>query len=264
MLPFHRTLPIVLIIAGALIPAAKADLIAAYTFNNTLSAVQPGVSPLTAVDPLGTSGFGTATVFGNSQTVSNFNGLASPVTSQGGLDFNTTGLISSNNYSVEMVLELTGNSGWRRLLDSLDRQSDAGLYIDPSNNLDSYPNGGSGSPFSANTFFDIFVTVDPSNTVTGYFSGVQQFSETSTSLVIATNTLGFFLDNVAGGGQGEWSSGSVALIKVFNTALTADQVKTETADPFQGTTTTTPEPGTWLLMIGAGGLLAVKRFAIGR
>jgi len=91
------------------------------------------------------------------------------------------------------------------------------------------------------------VTVDPSNTVTGYFSGVQQFSETSTSLDVATNTLGFFLDNVVGGGQGEWSSGNIALIKVFNTALTPGEVAAETADPFQGTA---PEPGSWMLLLG--------------
>jgi hypothetical protein len=157
-----------------------------------------------------------------------------------------------------MVVELTGSSGWRRLLDSSDRQSDDGLYIDPGNNLDSFPNGGSSSPFTPNTFFDIFVTVDSSNTVTGYFGGVQQFSETSPSLDIATDTLGFFLDNVASSGQGEWSSGNVALVKVFNTALTADQVAAETADPFQGTSAS-PEPGTWMLMLGGAAALAAFR-----
>jgi hypothetical protein len=198
----------------ALIPA-QASLVATYTFNNTLAAQQAGVAALTAVNPLGTSGFQTSTVFGNLQTTYHFDGAATPTADQGGLDFDTTGLLTSNDYSVEMVVELTGSTGWRRLLDSLDRQSDAGLYIDPSNDLDSFPNGGSGSPFSPNTFFDIFVTVDPSNKVTGYFSGIQEFSETSTSLDIATHTLGFYLDNVVAGGQGEWSSGNVALIKVF-------------------------------------------------
>jgi len=249
----------VLVSIGVLVPAALANPVASYTFNNTLNAVQAGVAPLIAVDPLGTSGFQTATVFGNSQTTYHFDGAAYLPIDQGGLAFDTTGLITSNNYSVEMVVELTGSSGWRRLLDSLDRQSDSGLYIDPSNNLNSFPSGGGGSPFSANTFFDIIVTVDPSNTVTGYFSGVQQFSETSTSLNVANHTLGFFLDNVAAGGQGEWSSGNVALIKVFDTALTADQVKAETADPFQGTSTV-PEPSTWMLALaGIAGFSSLKR-----
>jgi hypothetical protein len=255
---FHHRLNFSFCLVTVLISSAHADsLVATYTFDNTLAAQQPTVAALTAVDPLGTSGYQTSTVFGNSQTTYHFDGAATPVLDQGGLDLNTTGLISGNDYSVEMVVELTGTSGWRRLLDSSDRQSDAGLYIDPGNNLDSYPNGGSSSPFSANTFFDIFVTVD-ANTVTGYFSGVQQFSDTSTSLNIATNTLGFFLDNVVGGGQGEWSSGNVALIKVFNTALTPDEVAAETADPFQGTTA--PEPGTWMLICGGiAGIAFLKR-----
>jgi hypothetical protein len=102
--------------------------------------------------------------------------------------------------------------------------------------------------------------VDPSNNVTGYFGGVQQFTATSTTLDLTTNTLGLFLDNVVGGGQGEWSSGNIALLKVFNTALTANQVAAETADPFQGTST--PEPGTWIMMLsGVAGVLTIKRGA---
>ena len=81
--------------------------------------------------------------------------------------------------------------------------------------------------------------------------------ETSTNLDIATHTLGFFLDNVIGGGQGEWSSGNIALLKVFDTALTSQQVAAETADPFQGTGT--PEPGTWGLIVAGAVVLALRR-----
>ena len=101
------------------------------------------------------------------------------------------------------------------------------------------------------------MTVDAANNVTGYFGGVQQFTEVSTSLNIATNKLGFFLDNVAEGGQGEWSSGNVALIKIFDTALTPSQVAAETADPFQGTPV--PEPGSLMLMLGGAAIVAFRR-----
>jgi hypothetical protein len=42
--------------------------------------------------------------------------------------------------------------------------------------------------------------------------------------ISAANMLNFFLDNTSGGAGGEYSSGSVALIRVFNEALTGNQV----------------------------------------
>ena len=81
----------------------------------------------------------------------------------------------------------------------------------------------------------------------------------STNLNIAGNTLGFFLDNTVGGGQGEWSSGNIALIKVFDTALTSGQVLAETADPFQGTI---PEPRTFWLLAGAAAAIAIGKYRL--
>lgn len=244
-----------------LAPVAHASLVATYTFNNNLAAQQSGVAALTAVNPENTSQFTTANVFGDDRTVYNFNGVASPPADQGGLDFTTTGLISDDVYSAEIVFSLTGSSGWRRLLDSLDRQSDDGLYIDPSNNLDLYPTGaGTSTNFQANTFYDLIVTVDASNNVVGYINGTQQFALTSTNLDVATNTLGLFLDNTAAGGQGEWSSGDIALFKVFNTALTPAQVAAEAANPFAGGSSGTPEPAAWCLLLAGTAALGCRRF----
>jgi hypothetical protein len=245
--------------ACTLAPVAKAALVATYIFNGDLNAQQGGVAPLVAIDPLGTSGFQTVTVFGNSRNTYHFNGNASPASQQGGLQMDTNGLLGVNNYSVEIVFELADRDfAWRRVMDSLDRTSDSGLYIDFSNHIDVFPAGGSGDTFTPSTFFDVFVTVDASNNIVGYFSGVQQLSLNSTVLNINTHFLNFFLDNTVGGGQGEWSQGNVALIKVFDTALTASQVATETEDPFVGTNT--PEPSSWLLMLaGAAALLSRDR-----
>src|SRR5271157_1110888 len=93
--------------------SARADVVATYDFNNNLNAVQGGVVALTPVDPESTSGFQTNTVFGVSRTVYHFDGDSTPA-DQGGLQLDTTGLISSNTYSVEIVFELDQRNGaWR-------------------------------------------------------------------------------------------------------------------------------------------------------
>jgi hypothetical protein len=254
----NRVLGIVILSCVAL-GLAQAAPVATYSFNNNLNALEGGVPALVAVDPMGSSTFvQKVTVFGHQQTVWQFNGANNPPADQGGLTLNTSGLIPSNNYSVEMVFELfQGTNAWRRILDALDRQSDSGFYVDPSNTLDVFPAPSSGGTFTTGSFFDVFLTVDSSNNVTGYLSGLQEFSTNTTVMDIdSNNTLGFFLDNLVGGGQGEWSNGDIALLKVYNTALTADQVLAETADPFA---TVIPEPGTWVLMLAGAGALAFQK-----
>jgi hypothetical protein len=228
-----------------LVQPASAGEIATYFFNNSLAAQQSGVASLVAVDPQGTSGFTTATVFGNTVPVYHFGGTASP-SQQGGLTLNTSGLIASDQYSAQIVFSFADrNNAWRRILDSLDRQSDSGLYIDPGNNLDIYPVAAVSTGFTPNTFFDVVVTVDPSHNVNAYIGGALALTTNTTVLNLSTNTLGFFLDNVVSGGQGEWSQGNVARIRLFNTALTAREVAALDTDPLNST----PEPATWGLML---------------
>src|SRR5262245_10539325 len=144
---------LLILTAGIIVPAAQASLVATYVFNNDLNAQQPGVAPLVAVDPLGTSGFENLTVFGNSRNTYHFDGGTSP-SDQGGLQLDTNGLIGTNDYSVEMVFKLDDRNGaFRRVLDSQDRGSDNGLYIDPSNHIAVYPAAGTGNPFTPSTFF---------------------------------------------------------------------------------------------------------------
>src|SRR5438045_2035361 len=81
---------------------AAATLVASYLFNNTLASSVGGAPNLVLTDPTGTSAFVSDTVFGNTRTVLHVGGLASPVTSQGGLTFNSTGLLAPDNYSVAL------------------------------------------------------------------------------------------------------------------------------------------------------------------
>lgn len=103
-------------------PGVAADLKAVYTFDGTLAPEpalsDPNAPALVAIDPINASGFETATVFGNGQTVYRFDGNASPTSGyppeSAGLSLATAGLISPDNYSIEMVFRFTedGTPGW--------------------------------------------------------------------------------------------------------------------------------------------------------
>ena len=254
--------------------AGAATLDATYVFNGSLNAQESGAPPLTATNPLGTNSFSTDTVFGGAHTVYEFNSDSS---NNAGLTFDdASSLISPSSYSVEMVFELSSatglgsGSGWRRLVDSQDRSSDDGLYVDPNNNFDIYPNGAGTATFSTGTYFDMILT-DDGTTASVYVNGVLDFSEAAQgaglnqmNLNNANNPgqlLNLFLDNTVGGGQGEFSGGKIALLEAFNGVLSASDAATLSASPFANVPPSvgTPEPGTWLLLSIGGGLLVIGR-----
>eukprot|EP01041_Mallomonas_annulata_P030482 gene30482-52619_t len=118
--------------AGA---AEAATLKASYLFNNNLTSSVGGAPDLVLTDPTGTSAFQTDTVFGNSRTVL-FIGGDSSNANQGGFTFNSTGLLTSDSYSIALTFEfLERTNGWRRIVDVEERNSDNGFYVDPVNNL---------------------------------------------------------------------------------------------------------------------------------
>ena len=134
--------------------ADAATLVATYTFNDTLAAVEASAPALVSIDPLSLNGFETAVVNGSSQRVFRWSGDGSSPTTQAGLSLDATGLVAYDNYSVDMTFEFLAPSafggGWRRIIDTQNRQSDNGFYVDPSNNLDVYPVGGSTASWTTN------------------------------------------------------------------------------------------------------------------
>lgn len=80
-----------------------------------------------------------------------------------------------------------------------------------------------GSPFSNDEFHDVFLVVNQ-GLVPFYLDGSAQASIATSSMDANLNLFGFFLDNLVGGGQGEYSSGSVALINLYNVALNAGEI----------------------------------------
>lgn len=244
------------VVSAGLCFAASASVaapitVATYKFNNTLTAEEAGAPALQSVNPLGTNGFETATVNGSSQQVFHWRGHGDDPTMQAGLTLDATGLVSYDNYSISMTFEfLTASEfggGWRRIVDTQNRQSDNGFYVDPNNFLQVYPVVTGSTTFTTPGFHEVVL----SNLVNGsvrevkaYLDGVLQLQSDTDQLNLdnANNPghlLHFFLDNLAGPAQNEYADGRIAALTLYDGILVG----------------TIPEPTTWALMLA--GLAAV-------
>lgn len=207
------------------LPSFAANLVADYQFQNSLSSTVVGATSL--VDLGTTNTFSTATV--GEETVSVFNFAQNT-----GLQLSTLNLIPSNKYSVVMLFEFDEVSSYRRILDFKNGTSDNGLYINDST-LKFYNNGlsGSGTPIAieANTYVELVLTRNESAQLTTFINGVEQFSFSDidsgdaiiSSDISSDNILRFFRDDDVVGGEN--SSGSVARIRLYDDALSADAIQ---------------------------------------
>jgi hypothetical protein len=124
-------------------------------------------------------------------------------------------------------------TGWLRLVDFKHGSLDSGLY-DYRGQLNLYPDAcgtESPAPLVDGVYEMVVLTRDSTGLVTGYVNGVQQFSFSDSSndaVIDSHNTLRFFRDNT-GTAPNEASSGAVARIELFNTALSASDVAALTA-----------------------------------
>lgn len=240
---------------------SAAVLVASYGFNNTLGADQSGVASLVAVDPMGAASFQTALVNGQNQHVYTWGGSGSSPTLQGGLSLDATGLTSYDNYSLEMVFrfnELAQFSVWRRIVDTQNRQSDNGFYVDPNNVLQVYPVVAGSTVFTTGDFHNVVMTnfvVNGVREVKAYLDGVLELQSNTDQLNLDNlnnpgHLLHFFVDNLAGPAQLEWAAGSIASLKVYDGIIVPNRV---------------PEPASAALvalaLAGLAGLGRVRRRA---
>jgi hypothetical protein len=240
--------------------SAQAALVASWSFNDTLAADQSGAPALTAVDPLGVSGFITDTVNGATQQVYHFAGGLSS-SQQGGLFVSTAGLITGNAYSVDLVFQFESNqSGWENIFGVSNRRSDFAFYVNPSNHLQAYPAGSGSTPFTFGEYHQVTLTNQGNGTVSAYLDGVLQFTTATTGLDFSSynadnpdHLIHFFLDD-----GGEYANGRIARIGLFDTALTA----TEIGNLSLSYPAPVPEPETYVMLLtglGIAGVFARRR-----
>ena len=238
--------------------ARSADLKATYLFNHNTFAEELGAPYLQEVAPQVEGYYRTATVFGASRTVYHFGGDTSPEL-QGGLTVATNQILSGGSYSLEMVLSLeTRDGAYRRLADTSDRQSDAGLYYDPSNKLDLYSGTAGSTVVDASQFHHVGLTVSPAdNVVKGYVDGNLEFTTSAYAMQLSqpNQIISFFLDNQAGGGQGEYSAGSVALSRLWEGVLSDSEMAGLGSNPFGAV----PEPSGAIVLGGVAFMSMTRR-----
>lgn len=239
--------------------------VASYSFNNTLAANQAGKASLVSIDPLGTNSFETAVVNGLSQQVFRWTGVGSSPSTQGGLRLDATGLVAYDNYSVQLTFEFSEaakfGGGWRRVIDTQNRQSDNGFYVAPGNQLQVYPVVTGSTIFTTPGFHDVLLTnffVGGVREVKAYLDGSLQLTSNTDQLNLNNpnnpgHLLHFFVDNLASAAQQEWASGRIASLSLFDGVILPSDVP-----PTVPSMPAIPEPQTYALMLAG---LAALGFA---
>lgn len=186
-----------------------------YRFQNTLAS-SIGTPPNLQDVSAGNS-FQTETVDGFARVIYRFlqgNGLfLEPAT-------NT---IPSNVWSMVLLFRFDNVDGYRRIVDTMNPASENGLYF-YDGNLYFYPWAyAAESAIEANTYVQVVLTRDETNLVSAYLDGNPLFAfvDNSGDALISgdPSRLRFFIDN-----NGEESGGAVARIRLFDHALTPEQV----------------------------------------
>ena len=170
-------------------------------------------------------------------------------------------LASPSVYSIELRFLFDATSGYRKIIDTKNRASDQGFYnLGTAANYYPVVTGAAGA-FSNGVFAHVVVTRDASNDFRAYVDGSQDITFNDGG-GLATFTgpggiINFLLDDLATGG-GESSAGFVDYIRIYDTALSAQQVEARFLAGDTGLSAV-PEPATVALV--ATGLLAVGGLA---
>jgi Ca2+-binding RTX toxin-like protein len=206
----------VLSVAGA----ARAGLVADYRFAGNFDSSVPGAPDSFTNFPLP---FGTEAVAGCRRQALSF-----PVSE--GPAIHTNFLPDEGIYTIIAQVRFETVTDSVRVINWFPNfANDNGLYL-LDGQLDFYDGADhtGTATVSPGQFAEFAVTRDASKLVTGYVNGIQQFSLTdSGDNAVSPHPAGnvyFFQDNETGGTSGEESAGTVARIRLYDSALPAAEI----------------------------------------
>lgn len=204
----------------AAIGSAGAAQVADYRFNNNLHSTIAGAPSLSVIGA--GSGFAIEEVFGQSQVVFKHSGMS-------GLALTPTTDILANPGVYTIVMRVRHEAvdhAFVKYIDYSAGTDEAGLY-DGAGFLDFYPLGSGPDPLIGTDYLDLAITRDADGTLSGYVDGVEQFTlgdaHDERAVIDASNTLRFVLDDDVNGAL-ETAPGAVARIRIWDTALNAEQI----------------------------------------
>jgi uncharacterized protein (TIGR03437 family) len=212
----------------------SASLVGSYTFQNTLSPAFGATPELIRVDPQGRSGYITDTVLGQQRTVYQF--LGTP-TEQAGLSLELQNVVNPLTYSFEMLFALTeGNGTNRRVYDNQNRESDRGIYINARNLFEFSRLSTGTATYASGQYVHLLVSIS-NNEARLYVNGVRDIRLGTNSMNITSprGIVSFFLDNLTDTSTRDYSSGKIALLRIYTNAISDAEAAALGRDPF-GTT----------------------------
>ena len=195
--------------------AGAATLVGDYRFQNTLASSLGAGAPLTDVGP-GTNSYATEDVAGTSRTVLRF-------PKGNGVRFGTASELEE--YTLVILMRFASmQTDYARVTDTSSRAQDEGLYFFRGN-VEFYPFPSGSAAIADDDWVEVALTRDSLGAGKVYVNGEldSSFDDAATQYARVTDSINFFIDDLEETPD-EDSAGAVSRIRIFDGALTADEI----------------------------------------
>jgi hypothetical protein len=137
----------------------------------------------------------------------------------------TTHVIRRSGYSIEILFRFDLLAGFRKVIDFKNGSTGDGLYVLDGCLTFVPKQQDAPTRIGSDSYVQVVLTRDPADRVVGYVDGVRQFAfndRGDLAKIRGSGSLRFFVDDVTT--TQEWSSGAVSQIRLFDQALTSNEV----------------------------------------